>query len=369
MPRSPSHVALQGERLIVTCPDSGVVAILNSNTKKITSSIELELPNQLMPSRVCATTSADFAYVLCSPNGDRPKGNTAVVEIDLKSGKYTTLTTGDIEYAAVVNDTLVTQTNFGGSPSGMVNAASIDELRNPEKKTAAGQSEHKGFGPYWVTSKGDFVFSNELDKTLCVSADRKETLWTADGVVLAAWPDNSAFLMTSGARNTNTNKWPLKAVDQGGATLWEQEVALEIPISMWITQVLPVNNLPPFLIIGTARQGSSLSFAFNNIPLGISRTYLLVGKDSDYVVFGTSAFSGEIVGRSAFRVNERKRIWYYAKIPGRKEAPKTPDQIFVGEKFEFQPDVPVTASLYSLKSGPQGMLCDPKTARDSMATR
>jgi hypothetical protein len=132
---------------------------------------------------------------------------------------------------------------------------------------------------------------------------------------------------------------------------------------MWITQVYPVNNSPPFLIIGTARRGSSLSFAANNIPRAISRSYLLVGKDSNYVVFGASAFSGEIVRRSAFRVTEKERTWFYAKIPARKEVPNIPDHIFVGDSFEFQPDVPMTDNLYTLKSAPQGMLCDPKTAR------
>ena len=363
VPRSPSHLALQGDRLFVTCPDSNVVAILDSNTKKIVSAIELDLPEQLRPSRVACASSAEFAYVLCSPNGEKPKGKTAVVEIDLKSSKYTKLTSGDIEYAAVAKNTLVCQTNFGGSPSGMPPVLSIDDLRPAESKKRPGGGEHADFGPYGVTANGCFVYGDHEDKTHCVSADRKDTLWNADGVVLAAWPDQSAFLITSGARNTNTDKWPIKAVDQMGSTLWEQTIALESPISMWITQALPVNNSPPFLIIGTARQGSSVSFAVNNTPLGITRSYVLAGKESNYVVFSVSQFTGEIVGRSAFRVNEKSRTWFYAPIPARKESPKIPDQIFVGEKFEFQPDVPVTENLYSLKSGPPGMLCDAKSAQ------
>jgi hypothetical protein len=240
---------------------------------------------------------------------------------------------------------------------------SIKEVRDSKEKKSKGDGGHEGYGPYWVTARDTFVYSNNDDKTVCVSADSNETQWTADGVVLAAWPDNSAFLMTSGARTTNTRKWPLKAVDQMGTTLWEQEVRLESPISMWITQTYPVNNSPPFLIIGTAQKGRAITFPMANRPAGISRSCLLVGKDATYVLFAASAFSGQIVGRFSFRVNEIDRSWFYAKLPNHKEAPKIPDELFVGEAFEFQPDVPATDSLYSLKSGPQGMVCDPKTAR------
>ena len=362
VPRSPSHLLLQGQQLIVTCPESNTVVFVDSTTKKVVGAVELNLEDNLLPCRVCPGNSRDFAYVLCSPNGEKPQALTAVVEIDLKSNDFKSIIKGNIEFAAVSQDALVTQDNFGGSPSGKPLVYSLASLRNGEKKVIFA-GEHASCGPYSVTAKGNFVATNDKGKTLCFSADRKESLWTTDGVLISRYPDDSAFLITTGDKVTNTVEWPLKAVGQAGNTLWEQLIKVEIPINLWITQDIPFNNSPEFLIVGTMREGSSLNFASKNLPLGISQSYVLVGKEANHVVFSTSGYSGQIKSKFAVRIKEEAKVWYYAKLPTPKVDANIPDQIAVGETLRLQPDVPVTANLYSVKSGPEGMTCDSNTAK------
>ncbi|MEZ0227673.1 MAG: hypothetical protein ACAI25_03555, partial [Planctomycetota bacterium] len=136
VPKSPEHMVLVQGKLVVTCPESQVVAIVDTKEKKVTKSVEVKIDGkELTPRAVFKDSPAGKVIVTCGGE-DRGGFDAQTVEIGLADGSVKPLYFGmsrGAAHVAVAKDYVAWTDGSWGS------VTKLSELRKAPKK-----GENKG---------------------------------------------------------------------------------------------------------------------------------------------------------------------------------------------------------------------------------
>jgi S1-C subfamily serine protease len=371
VPRSPKHLASANQHVLVLCPDSSVVAVLDPLKRRIINAVTIE-QSGFVPSSVWPARNPDLAYVLCISGDGAPNSKSIViVEANLKTRTNRLVYKGDTERVTSLDTFLAFQRNFGGSPSGTPSVLKLtDGVTDDGRSAQIGKFEHRTYGPFHAAASGHCVVASEDDKTAAITPTNDKTLWTVDGTLMASWTDGTKFLLIKGDDLTNPEALPLVALDQNGQTLWKANAAVGEPISMLLTKNIFLRDRQKRLLVGTGHHGNVLTVTQRISKNAVSQVCVVGSGSNDHLLFCVSSYSANVMGQFALMIDEVESKWFSIALPsspqpviasGNTNLP--PDTIKTGEELTFQPTLAQSNGEFILKNGPDGMKVDPKTGR------
>ncbi|HZU95681.1 MAG TPA: putative Ig domain-containing protein, partial [Planctomycetota bacterium] len=339
VPKSPESMMMVAGKLLVSCPDSQVVAIIDPKEKKVTKSVPIMLDGQsLTPRAIFRDGPPGKAVVAC---GNEQGFGGQSVEVDLASGKVSPLYFGGggrgAMFVAVAKDYAVWS---DGSSTGGV--SKLSELRKapakgknqPMPQMDAEERQYFTYGARAVNGGANFAATNQQGKTALLTPDWKKVLWTVDGTLVQVHPTKPALIVVvfDQTRHFESDTLTLRGINsQSNRQMWQLVVKLPGAVRMdyW-------------------------SFA-RGTPIEVRPT-----KDGEELLFcaGQDPF-----GRVAAK-------WYHVALPntGPSSGPVTvsnepPTEVCVGDTFEWAPTVKGASPSFVLKTAPDGMTLDAKTGK------
>ncbi len=350
IPKGAVHMGVAKDKLIVACAESEAVVIVDIKTRKIVKTVETEIKGENIPPHyVVPDPPAGKAVVLCQKEGTA-WWDVFVLEIDLGSGKIVVLTKAGVQHAAFAKDTVITQGNFGGSPSGGPEFWKLSQLRKSGGQHGMGQRSpgekstrewHSSFAPFRAVNDGaNLVTADEQGKIVLFSADMQKELWQVDGSLYAIHPAKPVILAlaSAGDRTSDVKELTFMGLNaQSGRRMWRFVVSLEGTVDSWALHSSRALNSPPTILPGKPDQ---LIFS---LPFRDRR-------------------SGQESGPKWFRVD----------LPSTEggtgpsvSGAEPPSETSAGASFEWTPKTSNVkdGTTFVLKQGPDGMTIDAKTGK------
>jgi hypothetical protein len=340
LPKSPEQMMMVGGKLLVSCPDSQVVALIDPKEKKVTKSVPISVEGEaLTPRGIFRDGPPGKAIVAC---GAEQGFAAQTIELDLATGKISPLYFPGggrgAAWVAVAKDYAVWSDGSWGGVSKLseLRKAPSKGKNKPVPQMDADERQFAPFGARAVNSGANFVAASpQGNKTALLTPDWKKVLWTVDGLLVQVHPTKPMVLVLVMDPNNHfeTDTLTLRGINsQSNRQMWQLVVKLpgKIRMDYW-------------------------SFA-RGAPLEIRAS-----KDSDEIVFAAGA---DPFGRATPK-------WFHVALPntGGSAAPVTvsnepPSEVAIGETFDWAPTVKgATSPTFVLKTAPDGMTIDAKTGR------
>ncbi|HZV01612.1 MAG TPA: putative Ig domain-containing protein, partial [Planctomycetota bacterium] len=340
VPKSPEHMALVQGKLVVTCPDSQVVALIDAKEKKVTKSVPIQLDSKsLTPRNIFKDSAPGKVLVSCGP--EQGGFDAQTVEIGLADGKVSPLYFGfgrGAAYVAVAKDWAVWSDSSWGSVS------KLSDLRHAPKKgdnnrgvpqIDPDERSYQIVGARAVNNGANFVAADAgKNKTGLLSADWKKVLWTADGILAGVHPTKPIVIVYVNDPNQHfeSDTLTFRGINsQSGRQVWQLIVKMphRIRVDAWT-----------FLRSGGVEVRSSKD-----------------GGEDLYLTAANDAF------------DRTGGHWYRVPMP-RKDAGSTvtvtnepPTEVDAGSTFNWAPTITGGSPTFTLKAAPDGMTVDAKTGR------
>ncbi|MEZ0228464.1 MAG: hypothetical protein ACAI25_07545 [Planctomycetota bacterium] len=356
IPKGAVHMGVTKDKLIVACAESEAVVIVDIKTRKISKTVETEIKGENIPPHyVVPDPPAGKAVVLCQKEGTA-WWDVFLVEIDLGSGKLVVLTKAGVQHAAFAKDSVITQGNFGGSPSGGPEFWKLSSMRKsgdknqgpgagarePGERGKSARNWHSSFAPFRAVNDGaNLVTADEQGKIVLFSPDCTKELWAVDGSLYAIHPTKPVILglASAGDRGVgDTKELTIMGLNsQSGRRMWRFVVPLEGTVDGWALHS---------------------SRALNNPPT------ILPGKPDQLI------FALPIRDRKAGRETGPK--WFRVDLPGSEGGTgptvggaEPPSEAKAGEAFDWTPKTSNVkeGTTFILKQSPEGMTIDAKTGK------
>jgi hypothetical protein len=342
--KGPSHMALLDGKLVVACAGGGAVVIADPTSKKVLQTIALE-PG---PRYVSPDSPPKKALVICGQ--DDSEDGVWLVEIDLEDGKQMLLfKTDGLGHAACAKDHVVIQGSYHVSPGGRPYFGNLSELRKTNGKKGIispepartlkgnGAEWHSSFNPFRVVNESNGFVVCEGSRTFLLSQDFARELWSTNGTLMAVHPTKPLVLvMTNRVDEHPIREWKLSGVHSAsGREVFTCSIKLD-----------------------HEGDGSDIRVAWPS-PVLVSTS------DGDELVYGVLP-----------RFSKERAHWFHAHLPASKaggagptlaEGFVPPDEVHVGEAFEFTPRMTgaTAGTTFALKQAPEGMKVDPRTGKVS----
>lgn len=356
IPKGAVHMALIKDKLVLACAESEAVVIVDAKTRKIVRTIETETGGQSFPPTYVVPDSPPGKAVVLSKKADAPWWDVTLLELDLSSGAVGVLAKRASEHAVFTKDSLVTQGNFGGSPSGPPEFWKLSQLRkkgSPETDALyrpAGPDGkplrrwHSSFAPFRAVNDGaNLVTTDQTEKTVLFSSDGTKELWQQDGAVFAIHPTKPLLVAIATASNypSDSKEFMLTGLNtMSGRRVWQRDLTLDRPVNqadlVWGSKY----GRTPTILPGVGGAPDQLLF-------------LLPMKGS---------------GRIDFK-------WFRVELPATEGLPnrpgpsvegaEPPSEIKVGESFDWTPKTKnlTSGTRFILKQSPDGMNVSAETGR------
>ncbi len=340
LPKTPSHFALAGGKLIVACRDSEVVVIVDPKEKKIVKTVETQVDGEtIAPWSIVRDSPAGKAMVFLLGDRNRNMGGAdggVLVELDVATGKLSTFAHAGPQAAFAKEYAILGE-------HGMVVLEKVSSLKRRGPKGRGGQIPREmqelqlalarpaNGGTNWL------VPNQQQRKTALVSQDCEKQLWATDGTLAALYRTKPIALLTAQATDDmhSSDKWTLRGIHTGsGRQVFRVAVKLPRALDRW-----------------ELFQGQTLD--------------VIEKKSGDELLFGIT---------KERRHGEQlvSRTWYRAALP-KSDADagpasigtEPPSEIAVGDALDWQPTLGKTAKepSFILKQSPDGMTVDAKTGK------
>ncbi|MBL4847225.1 MAG: trypsin-like peptidase domain-containing protein [Planctomycetes bacterium] len=376
LPISPQDVSiLEDGRIVACCTESGVVAVVDPNTRKIVRAVEVEGSRDgrvLLPRKLASQPPQGKVVVLCGEKGDL---SPQVAEIDLETGKvvyHRELPTQSLTFSG---QHAVIQRNFQRYPSGVPYLfksafALSKEPHVPQGKLEslkAPWSTELSAGPA-IPIKGGFALSSD-EKTSAYLIGKDKPTWEQPGVVLARYPNRPVLCLSRTPLDLgSTKRLPLVGVDLNeGTVLWERTLHLPHSISPQIERAALLGRLPNVVLNS---EFDVKKWAKVMSPRSINPGVVVTQAGRDWVVFSISEWQPvEALGDRAVRLRELRRSWWASALPPLKgagdvdpPARAAPTSIQVGDELAFRIAAkPKPGETFVIVRAPTGLKVDAKS--------
>ncbi|MGE0710693.1 MAG: trypsin-like peptidase domain-containing protein [Planctomycetota bacterium] len=390
VPLAPSDLALVGDRLVVCCPDSGVVVVVDPAQRKVVRAVEVEAKRRgkaVPPRRVCEDSPPGTAVVLCT-EGDEDR-YPVLAALDLATGAVTYTGERSAERLCFSGEHALVQDNFGGFPSGVPVAAVTSAVLAPldprqpyarQPVLRAPWESRNGFGPAHAIPGGFVVSSHEGTTTAwSFAGGQGRALWSAPGVLCARYRGLPVVCVSrTSVLEAAVEGWPLQALDaRSGKPLWELSLRLPQPVSPQLERAVLLATMPNVLVNAP---WELRDWAQATSPWSVGRGTIARQGGKDWLVFSLSGWrpTGSLGGR-VIRFEESRRGWVIVALPPLSrqegEAPREatpprvaagppPSTLRVGETLDWVvPAERRPGETFVLLAGPSGLSVDPQTGR------
>ena len=336
LPTAPVDMAGVGSWLVVACPETKSIALIEASTG--VSRATVALPEA--PFAIGRDSPPGKVAVLCREQKKRgPRGPSRLVEIDLADHGVRELLQTKAVSAAFTGDWVVLQDDF----ENQVTFARLSELRAGTAQTYRPNDRtdwFRGFGRWRVVNGGlNFVGTDASCTTELFSAAGLSQLWMTKGTLLAVHPTEPLAVVLSNFEDNFVHEWTLHGISTlTGEVVWKQVVEFEQAVRFqedtshrhWSSRCLG----PPALLVAT--------------------------KDGDQILVATT------------ETTDLTPRWVRIPLPATR-APRVPTylggalptRVVVGASFALVPEIggADAETRYALEAGPEGMTIDAATGR------